>query len=351
MKIMLPADFFFRTSLRFPRAVSGNLFWRVVAVFLPWLEVLTALVCSWHLGRDHPPLVSALCLIFVVMLGQAVDARTRSEFAACFGSGASGLFERRTSPLVRAGILFAASPHLTAGVPRAKNSLSVGRVILYENSDESSRTVPPLSQDVLEYGHSAKQAVSSGQLLHRDRGRARRAGAVRQRTGCLQQQLALALAQTGALDAARETLGGIAQGARGAKDEETLSLLGRVHKELWRRTDDPTKGTEALEQSCKFYGDAFAAEGVVLSGHQSRVHARCARPARGSARVREEGREILPHRNGPDAREPDGWLIATLAEALTTRARPRRPRKLLPAGRRKIFPAGGATGVDAAAGA
>src|SRR5690349_24364735 len=48
----------------------------------------------------------------------------------------------------------------------------------------------------------------------------------------LQQQLALALVQTGALTRAREILADLV----GSRDqsEETLCLLGRVYKEMWR---------------------------------------------------------------------------------------------------------------------
>lgn len=189
-------------------------------------------------------------------------------------------------------------------------------MIHYENTDESSHTTPPLSQDVLEYNQTAKKAVSSGQLLTAievARDGLARFGSDR----LLQQQLALALAQTGALDAARETLGELLKDPEAAKDEETLCLLGRVQKELWRRTADPAAGTEALRQSCKFYGDAFALKesyypGINLAftlaalGQLDEARA-CAKKVEKYCRIELDQK----------LEKPDGWLLATLAEALT----------------------------------
>ena len=56
----------------------------------------------------------------------------------------------------------------------------------------------------------------------------------------------------------------IATGA--TSDEETLSLLGRVHKELWRRAADPALAADAIKQACKFYGDAFALRDAYYPG-------------------------------------------------------------------------------------
>jgi len=252
----------------------------------------------------------------------------------------------RTCALVRAGILFAASLHLTAGCP-ARKSLSVGRVILYENSDESSRTVPPLSQDVLEYGHSAKQAVSSGQLLTAievARDGLARFGSDR----LLQQQLALALAQTGALDAARETLGEL-PGARGRERRGDAQPARPGAQELWRRTDDPTKGTEALEQSCKFYGDAFALKESYYPASISRSRSLRSASSRKRARARKKVEKYCRIEMGQTLEKPDGWLIATLAEALTHQGSTAEAAKYY---RQAVenFPAGARPGVDAAAG-
>src|SRR4051812_239472 len=225
--------------------------------------------------------------------GENAQARTRPRFT------------RPTCPL---RIVF------TAGLPRAKIPSASAPVILYENSEESGRTTPPMSQDVLEFGHTAKQAVSAGQLLTAIE--VARDGLARFGSDkMLQQQLALALAQTGALDAAREVLGDLLKEPEAAKDEETLSLLGRVYKEVWRRATNPEAGVEALRQSCKYYGDAFALKesyypGINLAftlaalGQLDEARA-CA------AKVEKYCRIEL----GQTLEKPDGWLMATLAEA------------------------------------
>ena len=71
-----------------------------------------------------------------------------------------------------------------------------------------------------------------------------------------QEQLSglLALAQTGALDSARTMLDEVLK--ESARDEETLCLLGRVYKELWRRAGDPAAAAEAREALDKEQAEA-----------------------------------------------------------------------------------------------
>jgi class 3 adenylate cyclase len=187
-------------------------------------------------------------------------------------------------------------------------------VIVYENNEESGKTTPPLSHDVLEYEQTARKSASAGQLLTAievARDGLKRYGQNR----VLQQQLALALAQTGALDGAREVLGELI--SESATDEETLSLLGRVYKELWRRSSDPAVAADALKQSCKFYGDAFAIRNAYYPG----INLAFTLAAAGELKQAEEiARHVekLCHaeiKAKPD--KVDGWLLATLAEALT----------------------------------
>ena len=187
-------------------------------------------------------------------------------------------------------------------------------MILYDNAESSGKTVPPLSHDVLEYEQTARKSASSGQLLTAIE--VAREGIKRYgQNKVLQQQLALALAQTGALEGAREVLGELI--AESATDEETLCLLGRVYKELWRRANDPAAAAEALKQSCKFYGDAFAIQEAYYPGinlaftlaaaGELKKAEECARKVEKICRREIEAR--------PD--KADGWILATLAEALT----------------------------------
>ena len=197
----------------------------------------------------------------------------------------------------------------------------------------ASRTRPALAQDVLEYEKMVQQSASSGQLLTaievaRD-GLSRFGGGK-----TLQQQLALALAQTGALDAARKVLADVLKGS--AQDEETLCLLGRVYKEMWRHAAVPAEAREAIQQACKYYGDAFAisesyypginlAFTLAAAGERSKAEQSAKKVAKQCrAEIAKAGGasggwfgKLL----GAEPEKPtvpiDGWLAATLAEALT----------------------------------
>ncbi|MBM3844439.1 MAG: DUF4071 domain-containing protein [Verrucomicrobia bacterium] len=186
-------------------------------------------------------------------------------------------------------------------------------------------------QEPREYERVVRAAVSAGQLLTAIE--VAREGLERfGETGGLRQQLALALAQTGALAAAREVL---AAGRPGeVHDEETLCLLGRVHKEMWRRAADPREADAAIQRACELYGEAFARHesyypginlAFTLAAAGRRAQARqCARKVarQCAAAARREGRpdnwlsRLAGARPPADAGPRDGWLLATLAEAL-----------------------------------
>ena len=186
-------------------------------------------------------------------------------------------------------------------------------------------------QEPREYERVVRAAVSAGQLLTAIE--VAREGLERfGETGGLRQQLALALVQTGALAAAREVL---AAGRPGeVHDEETLCLLGRVHKEMWRRAADPREADAAIQRACELYGEAFDRHesyypginlAFTLAAAGRRTQARqCARKVarQCAAAVRREGRpdnwlsRLAGSRPPADAGHRDGWLLATLAEAL-----------------------------------
>jgi tetratricopeptide (TPR) repeat protein len=186
-------------------------------------------------------------------------------------------------------------------------------------------------QEPREYERVVRAAVSAGQLLTAIE--VAREGLERfGETGGLRQQLALALVQTGALAAAREVL---AAGRPGeVHDEETLCLLGRVHKEMWRRAADPREADAAIQRACELYGEAFDRHesyypginlAFTLAAAGRRAQARqCARKVarQCAAAARREGRpdnwlsRLTGARPPADAGPRDGWLLATLAEAL-----------------------------------
>lgn len=160
----------------------------------------------------------------------------------------------------------------------------------------------------------AQQSVSTGQLLTAIE--IARDGLTRfGKTKVLQQQLALALAQTGALDAAQEVLAELMK--ESARDEETLSLLGRVHKELWRRATEAPGAAAALQKSCTYYGEAFE----VSSRYYPGINLAFTLAASGEfARAAETARKVekicrAKLKEG-GANKVDGWLVATLAESL-----------------------------------
>ena len=112
MKLAHPAAFFsdlLGFGVPFP-----EMFLRVVAVYLPWLEVLAGVGLILNVWPETiRPVVAALCLIFVMMLGQAV-LRGLDLNCGCFGSVGRGWFERPDVALARACLLFAASLYVAA---------------------------------------------------------------------------------------------------------------------------------------------------------------------------------------------------------------------------------------------
>ncbi|MGA2863294.1 MAG: TRAFs-binding domain-containing protein [Verrucomicrobiota bacterium] len=159
-----------------------------------------------------------------------------------------------------------------------------------------------------------KQAVSTGQLLLAIE-TARAGLAAFGESLVLRQQLALALAQTGVLDVARQVLAELIRTT--GKQEETLCLLGRVYKEIWRRSTRPAEAAQALRHAQELYSEAYALyhtcyPGINLAftlamGGQRVEAEKCARAVADLCR----GRLAKAGATG------DGWLLATLAEAMT----------------------------------
>ena len=112
LKIAHPAAFF--ADLLGYRVPWPELFLRVVALYLPWLEVATGLGLLANLWPETiRPVVAGLCAIFVAMLGQAV-ARGLDLNCGCLGAGGHGWLERPDVALVRATVLLAVSLHVAA---------------------------------------------------------------------------------------------------------------------------------------------------------------------------------------------------------------------------------------------
>jgi class 3 adenylate cyclase/tetratricopeptide (TPR) repeat protein len=200
-----------------------------------------------------------------------------------------------------------------SGIEAGADSVLHGRVIFEQDAGDVARFDSALAQDVEGYETMVRQSVSAGQLLTAIE--VARDGLTRfGKSRLLQQQLALALAQTGALDAARELLGELMQ--ESAADEETLCLLGRVQKEVWRRAPSGEEAAAALREACRFYGDAFERHGTYYPG----INLAFTLAAAGElARAEECARQVAAICRTELARAgrpADGWLLGTLAEAL-----------------------------------
>jgi class 3 adenylate cyclase/tetratricopeptide (TPR) repeat protein len=131
----------------------------------------------------------------------------------------------------------------------------------------------------------------------------------------LRQLLALALARSGAAESANSVLSGLYKD--GHRDEETLGLLARTHKDLARETIDPCEATEHFRQAYKFYAQAYRATGGYWSGINAATLALFLSEREQAVAL---AREVSAQCRVKLARveEPTGdryWLLSTLGEA------------------------------------
>ena len=100
LKIAHPAGFY--SDLLAYEVPFLDFFLRLVAVALPWLEVLCggALLANFW-AETVGFVVAGMCLIFVLMLGQAV-LRGLDLNCGCFGAGTAGWIDHPITALVRA---------------------------------------------------------------------------------------------------------------------------------------------------------------------------------------------------------------------------------------------------------
>jgi len=80
----------------------------------------------------------------------------------------------------------------------------------------------------------------------------------------LRQLQAHALTRLGATERANALL--LALYAEGQRDEETVGMLARTHKDLWQQADDPSERERQLQQSYKFYEEAYRLTGGYWTG-------------------------------------------------------------------------------------
>jgi class 3 adenylate cyclase len=129
----------------------------------------------------------------------------------------------------------------------------------------------------------------------------------------LRQFEALALARTGAAEAARRRL--LALRERGHADEETIGMLARTYKDQWQRASDPLSRRDGLRHARALYEEAYASTGGYWSGINVATLALFdgdpARARRIAGEVRERCHALL----ADPPRRADYWLLATLGES------------------------------------
>jgi class 3 adenylate cyclase/tetratricopeptide (TPR) repeat protein len=130
----------------------------------------------------------------------------------------------------------------------------------------------------------------------------------------LRQLLALALARSGASGSANSVLATLYQA--GHRDEETLGLLARAHKDLAREMPDATEAAHLLLQAYQYYVQAYKATGGYWSGINAATLA-LVLDKRGEAdalarEVAAQCRDNLARAESPGDRY---WLLSTLGEA------------------------------------
>jgi class 3 adenylate cyclase len=130
----------------------------------------------------------------------------------------------------------------------------------------------------------------------------------------LRQQTALALARTGASRLANEILRVLA--SEGHRDEETLGLLARTHKDLWADSDDEDERRRHLRLAFEHYREAYALSSGYWSGINAATMALLLdRREDAEALARRVREQCLSLYARETRRGNVYWVLATLAEA------------------------------------
>jgi len=131
----------------------------------------------------------------------------------------------------------------------------------------------------------------------------------------LRQVLALALARSGAARSANKVLERLYQD--GYRDEETLGLLARTHKDLAREESDASKAGQHLRWAYEFYAQGYETSGGYWSGINAATLALLLGDRDRAAALARQVRKQCRQRLGGVA-DTDGeryWLFSTLGEA------------------------------------
>ncbi len=129
LKLTDPVAFY--TNLQAYSLGGPDWFYRVVAVVLPWVEVLSgALLLAAVWTETVAAVVAGLCAIFVAALGQAL-ARGLELKCGCFGGLAPSWLETPGVALVRASLLLVATVWLLwrSSASRGTETISVESIL------------------------------------------------------------------------------------------------------------------------------------------------------------------------------------------------------------------------------
>lgn len=128
----------------------------------------------------------------------------------------------------------------------------------------------------------------------------------------LRQTQCLALARSGATEQARLLLERLY--AEGARDEETVGLLARVHKDLWQQSPQSARGKSHLATSRGYYEQAHHSAGGYWSAINAATLALAGGDVAASQDLARRARELCTIAL-EQAAPGDPWPLATLGEA------------------------------------
>src|SRR5579885_3147758 len=130
----------------------------------------------------------------------------------------------------------------------------------------------------------------------------------------LRQMCALALARSGAAGSANSIL--LALYDAGHRDEETLGLLARTHKDLANEASEPSRARDHLQRAYQFYLQAYQTTG----GYWTAINAATlalilGERVRAEALASEVKAVCLQRLKGGELAEERYWLLSTLGES------------------------------------
>ena len=131
----------------------------------------------------------------------------------------------------------------------------------------------------------------------------------------LRQLQALALSRAGATRRANELLRALYD--EGRRDEESLGLLARTHKDLWSQSSDEAARADQLRLALRFYSEAYELSGGYWTGINAATLALLSNDAgRAHALAAEVREKCLADLARTEAAGGDSyWALATLGEA------------------------------------